>query len=518
MTIQRLVVAVDLGAESGRVILGRYDGRRASLEEAHRFANGPREVGGTLRWDAQGLWRQIREGFAKAATQLAPGERIDSVGVDTWGVDYGLLDVGGNLLDDPVCYRDPRTKGTLVEAIGRVGRERLYRASGNQLMEVNTVYQLLAEVLGGGERLARAHRLLMIPDLFHYLLCGRAVVEYTNATTTGAYDVARGRWAIELLDQLGIPTELLPEVVDAGTDLGPLLPGVVDGAGLAATRVVAPGSHDTASAVVSVPFEDPAAAYISSGTWSLVGVETAAPVISEAALRANLTNEGGVLGTIRLLRNCMGLWLLQECRRQWRREGHEYAYAELVAMAAEAPGRSVVNPDHPDFVTPGNMPGRIRAYCERTGQPVPEDVPAIARCVLDSLALRYRMAFEDLSAVSGRLISQVHIVGGGARNILLNQLTADVAGLPVVTGPVEATAFGNVLVQLYALGELTSLEEMRAVVKASGRPELVEPRHNEQYGGLYGRFTTWVAADLAAAGITGWGGYGSPRGERGTHS
>jgi len=504
MTARRTVAAVDLGAESGRVILGRYDGQRASLQEVHRFSNGPREIDGLLRWDLQGLWRQVRDGLAKAATRLGPGERIDSVGVDTWGLDYGLLDADGDLLDDPVCYRDPRTKGMLVEAIGRVGRERLYRASGIQLMEVNTVYQLLAETLAGGERLARARRLLMIPDLFHHLLSGRAVAEYTDASTTGAYDVARGRWATELLGDLGIPTGFLPEVVDAGTDLGPVLPGVLDGDAFSSTRVVAPGSHDTASAVVSVPFSDPAAAYVSSGTWSLVGVETAAPVLTEAARRANLTNEGGVLGRIRLLRNCMGLWLLQECRRQWVREGRQYAYEDLVAMAADAPGgRSVVNPDHPDFVAPGDMPGRIRDYCERTGQPVPDDVPAIARCVLDSLALRYRTAFEDLGAVTGRPVPRVHIVGGGSRNALLNRLTADVAGLPVVPGPVEATALGNVLVQLYALGELAGLDEMRGVVRASERPELVEPRRDQRYEELYGRFTNWVAADLAEAGITG---------------
>lgn len=506
-----MVVAVDLGAESGRVMLGRFDGARVDLTEVYRFDNRPRQVAGLWRWDLGDLWDQLRRGLA-AAGSTVDGGRVDSVGVDTWGIDYGFLDADGRILDDPVTHRDPRTQGMLAEAIRLVGRDRLYSATGSQLMEVNTIYQLLAESRAPYARFARASRMLMVPDLFHHLLSGADVAEYTEVSTTGAYDMTRRVWARELLSDLGIPTDTLPEVVDAGTDLGPLLPRALDGvADLPAyrgTRVVTPGSHDTASAVVSVPFTEPSAAYISSGTWSLVGVETPRPVVTEAARRANLTNEGGVLGTIRLLRNCMGLWLLQECRRQWAREGEDHSYTRLVALAAAEPGGvSVVNPDHTAFVAPGDMPARIREYCARTGQPVPGSVAATARCVLDSLALRYRMAFEDLGAVTGSPVPTVHIVGGGSRNALLNQLTADISGLPVVTGPVEATALGNVLMQLHALGELGGLDQMREVVRHGERPGLVEPRgaagrHADRFDDLYRRFTTWVAADLVAAGIS----------------
>jgi rhamnulokinase len=321
------------------------------------------------------------------------------------------------------------------------------------------------------------------------------------ASTTGAYDMAGGRWATELLDELGIPTHLLPEVVDAGTDLGPVKPELP---GFAAARVIAPASHDTASAVVGAPLADPDAAYISSGTWSLVGVETRQPVINQAAMSANLTNEGGAFGTIRLLRNCSGLWLLQESRRQWAREGRDHSYEELVRLASAAPGGvSIVNADHPDFVAPGDLPARVRAYCARTRQPVPEDVGALVRCILDSLALGYRMAVEDLAAVTGQAVSAVHIVGGGSRNHLLNQAVADVTGLPVVAGPVEATALGSVLVQLIALGEVEDLSQARSVVGASVGPEIrrVDPSGGYQVAQSYGRYRELVAADRVAIGV-----------------
>jgi rhamnulokinase len=491
----RTVVAVDLGAESGRVVLGRFDGDRMTLEEVHRFPTPPRPHDGHLRWDLNGLWSQIRTGLA--ATGEAAGT-VDAVGVDAWGVDYGLLDRGGQLLGDPVSYRDPRTKGMLKEAIDRVGRERLYAATGIQLLEINTIFQLMAEAQAG--TLQSAERLLLIPDLFHHLLSGATVAEYTVASTTGAYDMAGGRWEVDLLGELGIASHVLPEVVEAGTDLGPVkleLPG------FASAKVIAPASHDTASAVVGVPFTDPAAAYISSGTWSLVGVEIAEPVVSQAAMAANLTNEGGALGTIRLLRNSSGLWLLQESRRQWAQEGREYGYDELVRLATLAPGGvSIVNIDHPDFVAPGDMPARIRAYCARTGQPVPEDDGALTRCILDSLALGYRLAVDDLASVTGRPVPAVQVVGGGSRNRLLNQTVADVTGVPVVAGPVEATAFGNLLVQLIALGEVKDLSQARAVVRASAGPEIrrVEPSGADGVAQRYDRYRELVAADRAALG------------------
>jgi rhamnulokinase len=530
VSARRHVLAVDLGAESGRVVLGGFDGSAIHTREAHRFPNIPRTgPDGVLRWDLSRLWRDVREGLAKAA-ELAPGP-IDSVGVDTWGLDYGFVDEHGALADDPVSHRDERTRGMLAEAARLVGRERLYADTGTQLMEFNTVFQMLADVRygrgGRGSRGSRAgeggqgsgrvprqgrpkgyrpgSRMLMLPDLFHRLLCGSSVAEYTAVSTSGAYDMTRRRWATRLLDDLGIPTDVLPEVVDPGTDLGGLLPGVAGHSAYRNTRVVAPGSHDTASAVVSVPFTDASAAYISSGTWSLVGVErTEGPLVDEESRLANLTNEGGVGGTIRLLRNCMGLWLLQECRNQWAREGHRYGYGELAALAARSPaGRSVVNPDHRNFVAPGDMPARIRRYCARTGQPVPEGAAATARTVVDSLAFGYRMVLEDLARVTGRPPAAVHIVGGGSRNGLLNQLTADVSGLPVLAGPVEATALGNMLVQLLALGEVADLAEMREVVRAGQRPTLYEPSGDGSADERYRRYREWAAADSAEAGITG---------------
>jgi rhamnulokinase len=491
----RAVVAIDLGAESGRVVLGRFDGDRVELEAVHRFPTPPRPHDGHLRWDLHGLWSQIRTGLATAGEAAGT---VDTVGVDAWGVDYGLLDRDGELLGDPISYRDPRTTGMVEEAIGRVGRERLYLATGIQIIEINTSFQLMAEARAG--TLQQAARLLLIPDLFHHLLSGATVAEYTVASTTGAYDMAGGRWATELLDELGVPARLLPEVVDAGTDLGPVKPELP---GFASARVIAPASHDTASAVVGVPFADPNAAYISSGTWSLVGLETTEPVVSQLAMAANLTNEGGAFGTIRLLRNSGGLWLLQESRRQWAREGREYLYDDLVRLAAEAPeGRSIFNTDHPSFVAPGDMPARIRAYCARTGQPVPADDGALTRCILDSLALGYRRAVDDLAAATGRPVSAVHVVGGGARNQLLNQTVADVTGLPVIAGPVEATALGNLLVQLIALGEVEDLAQARAVVRASAGPEIrmVEPSGTDHLAERYRAYHELVAIDRAVVG------------------
>ncbi|GAA4104053.1 rhamnulokinase family protein [Actinomadura miaoliensis] len=491
----RAVVAADLGAESGRVVLGRFDGSRVELTEVHRFPNGPRHADGLLRWDLEHLWSQVRMGLAKAG---ALAGRVDSVGVDTWGLDYGLLDADGEPLADPVSYRDPRTRGVLADAVRRVGAERLYADTGTQLMEINAVYQLMADADAGV--LEDATTLLMMADLFHHRLSGATVAEYTAVSTTGAYDMTRRAWATGLLDDLGVPTHMLPEVVDAGTALGPVLPAALDHPAYADATVIVPGAHDTASAVVSVPFVHPDAGYVSSGTWSLVGVETGEAVVTEAARKANLTNEGGVRGTIRLLRNCMGLWLLQECRRQWAREGHRYSYDDLVRLAEAAPAAvSVVNPDHPGFVQPGDMPARIRDYCRRTGQPVPAGPDEVVRCVLDSLALGYRAAFDDIAEVTGRPLPAVHIVGGGSRNALLNRLTAEVTGLPVVTGPVEATALGNVLAQLMALGELSGLDEARAAVRAGTRTGTVEPSGADRWSDLYGRLRAFAAADQEAA-------------------
>ncbi|MBO0828405.1 MAG: rhamnulokinase [Streptosporangiales bacterium] len=497
----RNVVAVDLGAESGRVVLARYDGQRVDLDVVHRFANASRQSEGLLRWDLGGIWREIRAGLRAIARTDAV---VDSIGVAGWGVDYGFLDAGGRIIDDPVAYRDGRIRGVLAEAERRVGRDRLYRSTGIQLMEINTVYQQLAEArtAAGRQRQAAGCTMLFVPDLLHHLMCGSSVAEHTMATTSGMYDVVGRRWAIDLLDDLGLPTAYLPDVVDAGTDLGALQGDPADAAAFRRTRVVAPGTHDTASAVVGVPLADPAAAYVSSGTWSLVGVESATPVVTDAAFAANLTNEGGVYRTTRLLRNVMGLWLLQECRRQWEREGQAYDYPTLARMAeAETPAASLVDPDVDEFVLPGDMPARVRAHLSRTGQPIPETPGALVRCVLESLALRYRMVLDDLAAVTSAPVTGVHVVGGGSRNALLNTLTAYATGLPVRVGPVEATAFGNVLVQLGTLGELCGLAEMREVVRVSDPPQVVEPRPDAATDERYARFRALVGRpDMSALG------------------
>jgi rhamnulokinase len=482
----RTVAAVDLGAESGRVTAVSFDGSRLHLRVVHRFANTPSVRDGLLRWDIDDLWTQIRSGLG---TLAAGDEPVESVGVDTWGVDYGLLDARGALLDDPVSYRDSRNVAAFDSAMATVGARRMYQATGVQLMPINTLFGLLADVRNRPERLRAASTLLMMPDVFHHLLSGSTVSEFTAVSTSGAYDMAHHRWAVELLDELGIPTGMLPEVVPAGTDVGPLLGDLAAGA-LAGARVVVPPGHDTASAVVGTPLTDPAGLYISSGTWSLAGVELGGPVVGEASQAVNLTNEGGYADTVRLLRNVMGLWILQECRRQWAREGRSYDYPELAGMASTAPGLvSLVNPDDVLFLPPGDMPRRIREYCAATGQPVPETDAAIARCVVDSLALSYRVVVDDIAAVTGVRAPSVKIVGGGANNALLSQLTADATGLPVRCGPVEATALGNAGVQLATAGEFAGIAEIRAAIAASGEMVEYAPRSDPRLDDALGAFT-----------------------------
>jgi rhamnulokinase len=491
------VAAVDLGAESGRVLSVELADDGLRLSEWHRFPTPVgRDESGTLRWGLGQLQRHIAQGLAALGEHTAVG----SVGVDTWGIDFGLLDEDGRLLGDPVSHRDGRTAGMLAEADRRVGRLRLYEDTGCQLLEVNSIYQLLAMRLADDPTLARARLLLMVPDLLHLAMSGVAVCEYTDATTTGFYDVRRRAWAVELLDDLGIPHQFLGEVVEPGTVDGELRSSFTSAPGLQGTLVVRPPSHDTASAVVAVPFSDPRAAYISSGTWSLVGIETPEPVVTEASLAANLTNEGGYAGRIRLLRNVMGLWVLQECRRQWARDGSDLTYERIVAEAEAAERwRSIVDPDAPEFITPGDMPARLRDFCRRTGQPEPDTVGRVARCIFESLALRYRATFEALAKVAGVGIPVVHVVGGGSRNALLCQLTADVAGIEVLAGPVEATALGNALVQLIALDELRDLGQAREIVQASTEVVRYRPRPDTAAEGAYGRFRGLDAAQAQAA-------------------
>lgn len=469
----RRLLALDVGAESGRAALGRLDGSRLHVEEVHRFANRPLTVDGTLCWDLPGLVTEVIAGIGRGAERGA----LDGVGVDTWGVDFGLLDGDGRLLGPPVHYRDRRTEGMMDEASRRVPREELFARTGIQFVPFNSVYQLLAMRAAGDARLDAARTFLTMPDLLHRALCGAACCEYTNATTTQCLDAERRGWAGDVLERLGIPSAMFPELVEPGTVLGRVSAEVAGRIGGSRPDVIAPASHDTASAVAAVPFaRGVPAAYVSSGTWSLVGVETRAPQLGPDALAANVTNEGGVERTFRLLKNVTGLWLVQECRRAWAERGLDLDYPELVAMAARAtPGVAFIDPDDARFLPPGDMPGRIAAFLHETGQAPVDEPGQVVRVVLESLALKTRWVLDAIARLTGVAPEVVHVVGGGSRNRLLCALTADATGLPVLAGPAEATAIGNLLVQAIALGEVASVAEGRELVRRSFPPETYEP-------------------------------------------
>ncbi|GGS28940.1 rhamnulokinase [Deinococcus knuensis] len=458
-------VAIDLGASSGRVALGTVSGGRLEVEVLHRFPNGGVPVSGGLQWDILGLWREVLHGLTLA------GQRgvVASVGVNSWAVDYGLLDAHGELLGGVHHYRSPRLDGVMERVRADLGDDSIYSTTGIQFLPFNTLYQLAAE---RPERLAEAEVLLMVPDLLHFWLCGAKATERTNASTTGLYDPRTGDWAWALVDAAGIPRALLPRIVEPGTDLGELRPDVVRETGLTGTRVIAPATHDTASAVAAVPArEEGGWAYVSSGTWSLVGVESPRPVLTDAARNMNLTNEAGLGGTTRLLKNVMGLWIVQECRRAWNAD-----FAALYADAAALPtGGPVFDPDDARFLAPGtDMPARVQAACRETGQPVPQTPPEIVRCVLDSLARRIADVLDGLEAVTGTPIDTLYVVGGGSQGDLLNRLTADATGRPVIAGPVEATLIGNLLVQAQAGGHLGGAR-LRDVVRASSELQTFTP-------------------------------------------
>ncbi|UBU09837.1 rhamnulokinase [Nonomuraea gerenzanensis] len=456
--MSRRFAAVDLGASSGRVMLADLsDG--LSLTEAHRFPNGPVRVNDRLYWDVLGLYREILTGLRAAGP-------VSAIGVDSWAVDYALLDESGAMLGNPVHYRDERTAGVAERVAASVGAETLYDVSGLQVLPFNTLYQLLAE-----PRLGDAATMLLIPDLIGYWLTGEAGAEVTNASTTGLLDVRTREWALPLIKQLGLPPGLFPALRQPGDLVGGLRRDVAGEIGWSAP-VRAVGSHDTASAVAAVPATGPAFAYVSCGTWSLAGVELPGPVLTPESRAANFTNEAGIDGTVRYLRNVMGLWLLQECLRAW--PGSDLGEL-LKAAAAERPFAAVVNPDEPVFLPPGDMPARIAAECRRTGQRPPASPAAYVRCVLESLALGHRLAVRQAMELSGRDVEVVHLVGGGSRNELLCRLTADACGLPVVAGPGEATTFGNVLVQARAAGLVSDLAQMRALVASSQPLRRYEP-------------------------------------------
>ena len=479
-------MAFDLGAESGRGVLGRFDGERIELEELHRFPNGGVRVLDSLHWDVLRLWSEMKNALSVCARRR---EDLKGIGIDTWGVDFALIGKDKSLLGFPYHYRDSRTDGMLNKAFARLSREEIFRRSGGQFIQINTLYQLLSMVIHESPLLKVAETFLMISDLFNFWLTGHKVCEFTNATTTQFYDPRQKSWSGEICNALDLPYHLLPEIVQPGTQIGTLLPTVCDETGLGETPVIAPACHDTASAVAAVPAQTENWAYISSGTWSLMGIEVSDSIISNQVLSLNFTNEGGVANTFRFLKNIMGLWLLQECRRTWSRRGRDISYDQLMQLASDAqPFKYLIEPDNETFLGAGDMPSRIIDYCKHTEQIPPRDEGEFVRCILDSLALKYRWVSEKLELVGGKPIEVIHIVGGGARNRLLCQFTANAAAVPVVAGPTEATAVGNIMVQAIATGLIDSISEAREIISRSFELETYEPRDLGEWDGAYERF------------------------------
>ena len=479
-------LAFDLGAESGRAVVGHLDDR-LRLEEIHRFPNGPVRVLDSLHWDVLHLWSEIKCGLGLAAKKY--GDGLFSVGLDTWGVDFCLLAADDTLLGNPYHYRDSRTDGMMEAAFRIVPRAEIYERTGIQFMQFNSLYQLFAMARADSPALAAARTFLNIPDLFNFWLSGHKASEFSVATTSQCFDPHANDWARNVLDRLGIPAHIFGEVVSPGTVLGDLRASVCEETGSPAIPVVASAGHDTAAAVAAVPASGRDYVYLSSGTWSLMGVELTEPIISAQSLAYDITNEGGVDGTFRFLKNIMGLWLVQECRREWARDGQSYSYDDLTHLAGEAPAFGpLVSLIDERFLPPGDMPGKIQAFCHETGQAVPETQGHIIRCALESLALEYRWVAERLDEIVGRPLPTLHIFGGGSQNKLLNQFAASATGRTVVAGPVEATAIGNILVQAIALGRLADLAEARALVRRSFEVETFEPRATAAWDAAYQRY------------------------------
>jgi rhamnulokinase len=480
-------LAFDLGAESGRAISGRLHSSVLELTEVCRFANEPVRVDGSLYWDMPRLWLQVQ----RALERVPPGERPDSIAVDAWGCDYGLLGEGGELLGNPYHYRDSRTDGVMDDVFARVPRARIYDVTGIQFLTFNTLYQIVAAARATPRLLDAATELGTIPDIFNYWLTGDLRSEYTIATTTQMIDARARTWAFDLLRELDVPTRLLPRLVEPGSMLGPLQRSV--SRSLEGTPVVVPACHDTGSAAAAVPAGG-GRAFLSSGTWSLLGTEVPGPIVTPRALDANFTNEGGVCGTTRLLKNIGGLWLLQGCRREWASDGRRYEYGELMAVAADERHafRSLFDPDDPAFLHPDSMPGAIADYCRRTEQPEPDGPAAFTRAILESLAFKYRVVLDTLEALTDTRITEVQIVGGGSQNRLLNQFTADATGRRVIAGPVEATALGNIAMQMLATGAVTSLAEARRIIDHSFPAERFEPADADRWNAHYRRFLDYV--------------------------
>ena len=487
MSEKARLLAIDLGASSGRGVLGTLDEGMLKLQEIHRFDNGPVKILDSLHWDVLLLQQEIKHALEVCAKEYA-GE-LDGLGFDTWGVDFALIGRNNTLLGHPYHYRDKLTDGMMDEAFRRVPREEIFQMTGIQFMKLNTLYQILAMSLANSPLLDVAETLLMIPDLFNFLFTGRKVSEFSIATTTQFYDPRAKGWSKPLFDKLGLPFHILPEIVPAGTEIGPLLPDIRSELGLGAVPVIAPACHDTACAVAAVPARGDNWVYISSGTWSLMGVEIPEPIITDLALKYNFTNEGGVGDTIRLLKNITGMWLIQECRRTWREAGEDFSYDDLMTMAMESPPLTcIIEPNYEPFLSPCDMPSRIREFCKETGQSVPKTKGAVIRCVMESLALKYRWGIEKLEEILGRRLDVLHIVGGGCKDTLLCQLAADATGRQVVAGPAEATSIGNIVMQALTMGYIDSITDARELIRRSFDVVTYEPKATAGWDDAYSRY------------------------------
>lgn len=485
MAKTKRVLAFDFGASSGRAIVGVFDGEKITLEEVHRFTNDPVEVQGTIYWDILRLFHEVKQGIIKA--RMTGG--FESIGVDTWGVDFGLIDEFGCLLENPIHYRDLRTKGILEEAFELIPREELYGITGIQFMELNTAFQLLALKKYRPHILERADKLLFMPDLFTYMLTGKKVTEYSIATTSQMVDLETRDWSGTVLEKLGIPPRLLNEIIPSGTVAAELSKCVCEECVVEPVPVISVCGHDTQAALTAIPSAEKDFVFISSGTWSLFGTELEEPIINEKAIQMNVTNEGGYGYSIGFLKNIIGLWLIQESRRHWNRNGGEYSYADLERLALEAePFKCFINPDSPEFVPHGNIPERVRAFCKKTGQAVPESVGEIVRCIYESLAMKYRLTFEKLMDCTGKEYAAIHVIGGGTKDTLLCQMTANSCDRKVMAGPIEATVLGNIVVQLLATGEIESIAKAREIVARSEGVKEYLPKDVKEWEQAYIRF------------------------------
>ena len=483
-------LAADLGASSGRVMAGDFDGQRLGLRELHRFENEPAALPAALHWDILRLFHEIKQGIRKGVAEARErGEGVASFGIDSWAVDFGLLDKRGELLGNPVHYRDKRTDGMMERVFSIVPRKDIFSTTGIQFLPFNTIYQLAAMRLADHPLLTCAESFLMIPDLLAYFLTGAKANEFTNATTTQLLDARTGDWSAALIEKLRLPKHIFQRIVQAGTKLEPLSPAVAGELGAPRLPLIAVATHDTGSAVAGTPARSERFAYLSCGTWSLLGTEVREPIINDRALALNFTNEGGVDGTYRLLKNIMGLWLLQETRREWERAGNRLSWPEITALTAQAPAfRSFIDPDDARFLAPGDMPQRARSFCAETGQSVPDSDAALLRCITESLALKYRWVLAKLEELCGARLGELHMVGGGIKNELLCRWTADACGRTVLAGPAEATALGNVAAQLIAAGEVQSLKQAREIIGRSFEPAVYEPKETAAWDAAFERF------------------------------